>query len=118
MVDVDRNAPASFTLSICVVPLSPTEPTRPSARLAFALDFANLIGVDFNRQSVTLINPDVSAHVLREPSGEWTGLVGETRSDYVTGRGNSIATFSDSDGVYATASTSQLIQPIESGRRC
>lgn len=94
------------------IPVVADEAIRPTALLAFGLDFANLIGVEFDRRAVTLINPDVSAHVLRQPSVGWIGVVGDTRFDHTTGHGISTATLSDSSGVYAMASTSQLVQVL------
>jgi hypothetical protein len=57
-----------------------------------------------------MINPDVSAHVLRPPNGEWIGIVGDTRFEPALGRGLSSATVSDDDGVFAVVSLSQLLQ--------
>ncbi|MBV8461690.1 MAG: hypothetical protein JO368_00245 [Acidimicrobiales bacterium] len=58
-----------------------------------------------------MINPDVSAHVLRPPTGEWIALTGDTRLNPALGRGLSTALLSDTDGVFAVVSMSQLIQP-------
>ena len=60
---------------------------------------------------VTMINPDVTAHVLRPPAGEWMAITGETRFNPASVGGVSTAQLSDADGVFAVASTSQLIQP-------
>jgi hypothetical protein len=60
---------------------------------------------------VSLINPDVTAHVLRPPVREWVAVTGDTRFNPSLGRGVSSATFSDTDGEFAVGSTSQLIQP-------
>jgi hypothetical protein len=87
------------------------EPVTPTARMTFAFDFANLIGIEPKIGSVTLINPDVTAHVLRAPRGEWVAVTGDTRFEAAIGRGVSIATLSDLDGPFAVATTSQLIQP-------
>jgi hypothetical protein len=87
------------------------EPTNPSARMTFAFDFANLIGIEPKISDVTLINPDVSAHVLRAPRGEWICVTGDTRFEPALGRGVSVATLSDLDGPFAVATTSQLVQP-------
>lgn len=96
------------------VPVVADEALRPTAMLAFGLDFANLVGVEFDQGAVTLINPDVSAHILRQPEVGWIAVVGDTRFDHATGRGVSTATLSDAAGVYAAASTSQLVQPLRS----
>ena len=86
-------------------------PISPSSRLAAVIDYANLIGMDDHPATVSMINPDVTAHVLRPPSGEWIAITGETRVNTALGRGVSSAALSDTDGVFAFASTSQLIQP-------
>lgn len=85
---------------------------RPSSRLAFVIDFANLISASLDTSKVTAINPDVSAHFLRPTRGEWMAVVGDTRFSEEVGRGVSVATFSDVDGVFGFASTSQLLQPL------
>ena len=87
------------------------EPVRPTARLALAIDFANLIGMDGPVAEVTMINPDVTAHVLRPPISEWVAITGDTRFHPGLGRGISSAVLSDDEGVFAMASTSQLVQP-------
>jgi hypothetical protein len=86
------------------------EPVRDTARLTVGFDFANLIGVDVKPDQLTLINPDVTAHVLRAPVDEWIAIVGETRFEPALGRGVSTGTLSDSAGLFAIVSISQLIQ--------
>lgn len=93
------------------VPVIAGEPVSPTARLTFAIDFSNLIGIGMPAGEVTMINPDVTAHVLRPPTGEWVALTGDTRFSPELGRGVSMATMSDDDGVFGFSSTSQLIQP-------
>ncbi|HET6952110.1 MAG TPA: thioesterase family protein [Acidimicrobiales bacterium] len=93
------------------VPVVAGEPVRPTSRLTFAFDYANLIGVDEHSETVTMINPDVTAHVLRAPTSEWIAITGDTRFNPAMGRGVSSATLSDDDGVFATVSLSQLVQP-------
>jgi hypothetical protein len=93
------------------------EPVRPTARLALAVDFANLVGMDGPVAELTMINPDVTAHVLRPPRDEsdggsgWVAITGDTRFHPALARGISSAVLSDDDGVFAVASTSQLVQP-------
>jgi hypothetical protein len=86
-------------------------PISPSARLTATFDYANLIGMDDHPTAVSMINPDVTAHVLRPPTGEWIAITGDTRVNTALGRGVSSATFSDAEGVFAVGSTSQLLQP-------
>ncbi len=66
--------------------------------------------MDQHPTSVTMINPDLNAHVLRAPTGEWIAITGDTRFDTAMGRGVSNATFSDADGVFAFGSLSQILQ--------
>jgi len=92
------------------VPVVAGEAIRPTAQLTFAFDYANLIGVEQHPGALTLINPDVSAHVLRPPIGEWIAITGESRFNPAMGRGLSWATLSDDDGPFAVVSMSQLLQ--------
>ncbi len=93
------------------VPVVAGEPVRPSARMALAFDFANNIGVVMAPGTATTINPDVSAHVLRQQAGEWVAITGGTRFTPPLGRGVSTATLSDLDGVFAEVTVCQLVQP-------
>ncbi|MCD9624518.1 thioesterase family protein [Rhabdothermincola salaria] len=86
------------------------EPIRSTSRLTVGFDFANLIGVNDHVPTVTMINPDVTAHVLRAPVDDWIAVTGDTRFNPAMGRGVSSAALSDSQGVFATASVSQLLQ--------
>jgi hypothetical protein len=94
-------------------PVIQGEQVRTTSRLALATDFVNVIGVfNFNPKQVSTINPDVSAHLAREPSGEWIALTGDTYFAHEGGRGMSVAYLSDAQGVFGVASTCQLIQPL------
>lgn len=93
------------------VPVIAGEAVRTTSQLTFAFDCANLIGVAGHPMSVTMINPDVTAHVLRPPAGEWVAITGDTRFHPPMGRGISYAQLSDDDGVFAVVSMSQLLQP-------
>ena len=92
------------------VPVVAGEPIRPTSQLTFAFDYANLIAVDGHPDLLTMINPDVSAHVLRPPTSEWIAITGETRFNPAMGRGLSWATLSDGEGPFAVVSMSQLLQ--------
>jgi len=96
-----------------LTPEDADEPVRPTARLTFAFDCANQIGVEKLDAPVTMIDPDVWAHVLREPVGEWIAITGETRFHYAAGRGLSVAEFSDREGLVAAGSLCPLVQPRE-----
>jgi hypothetical protein len=92
-------------------PVVAGEAVRATSRLTVGFDFANLIGVEEHPSSVTMINPDVSAHVLRPPTGEWIAVTGDTRFNPAMGRGISTAQLSDGDGLFAVASLAQIVQP-------
>lgn len=94
------------------VPVVAGEPIRPLSLQTVAVDFTNCIGATLNPRVATTINPDVSAHFLRAPTGEWVAIVGDTRFGHDVARGVSGATLSDRHGVFALASASQLIQPV------
>ncbi|HEY9555273.1 MAG TPA: thioesterase family protein [Acidimicrobiales bacterium] len=96
-----------------MVPIVAGEPVSDGGRMAYAFDFANLIGMGQHIGRMSLINPDVTAQVLRPPSGEWVAVTGDTRFNAALGRGVSSAALSDLDGVFAVASTSQLVQPLD-----
>jgi hypothetical protein len=92
-------------------PVVAGEPNRPTAFVTFAFDCANVMGIDDPMANVTMINPDVTAHVLRAPADEWVAVTGETLVEPGMGRSMTIATYSDSRGMYAQGSLSQLVQP-------
>jgi hypothetical protein len=92
-------------------PVVAGEPVRATARLALCIDFTTLVGLRRQTSVVSMINPDVTAHLLRLPVGEWVAITGDTRLDGGVGRGVSSAVLSDGDGVFGVASVSQLLQP-------
>jgi hypothetical protein len=93
------------------VPVVAGEPVRPTSRAALAFDYANNINVAMTPGTATTINPDVSAHVLRQPTGEWLAITGLTNVVPGLGRGVSTARVSDRDGVVAHVTVCQLLQP-------
>jgi hypothetical protein len=94
------------------VPVVAGEPVRETSRTTVNFDFAQLINaaVEQAMPVLTLINPDVTAHVLRPPTGDWTAITGTTQFAPAVSRGLSSAVLSDADGPYAIASTTQLVQ--------
>ncbi len=92
-------------------PVVAGEPNRASAAITFAFDCANVMGIDNPMAGITMINPDVTAHVLRPPVDEWVAVTGETFVDAAMGRSMTVATYSDSRGMYAHGTLSQLVQP-------
>lgn len=93
------------------VPVVADEPVRATSRLTVAFDYTNLVGIDHHPGTVTMINPDLNAHVLRTPTSEWISIVGETRFNPGMGRGLSFGAVSDDEGPFAMVSVSQLLQP-------
>jgi hypothetical protein len=92
-------------------PVVAGEVNRASAFITFAFDCANVMGIDNPMAGVTMINPDVTAHVLRPPADDWVAVTGETYVDHAMGRSMTVASYSDSRGMYAQGSLSQLVQP-------
>ena len=92
-------------------PVVAGEPQRSSSFITFAFDCANVMGIENPMANVTMINPDVTAHVLRPPADEWVAVTGETLVQPEMGRSMTVATYSDSRGMYAQGSLSQLVQP-------
>jgi hypothetical protein len=92
-------------------PVVAGEPQRSTACITFAFDCANVMGIENPMANVTMINPDVTAHVLRPPADEWVAVTGETFVQPEMGRSMTVATYSDSRGMYAQGSLSQLVQP-------
>lgn len=93
------------------VPVVAGEPVRASSLAAVPLDLGNLIGVNFDPNKATSINPDVTGHLTRTPVGEWVALTGHTYFAHGVGHGMSMATMSDEQGVFGVMSTSQILDP-------
>ena len=92
------------------IPVVAGEPVRPTSRVTAPMDCVNLLGVSGLPPSITAINPDVSAHVVRAPIGEWVALVGDTRFNALDGHGFSMGMLVDDAGVFGVTSTSQVVQ--------
>jgi len=92
-------------------PVVAGEAPRPTAFITFAFDCANVMGIENPMANVTMINPDVTAHVLRPPADDWVAVTGDTYVEASMGRSMTLATYSDSRGMYAQGSLSQLVQP-------
>jgi len=92
------------------VPVVAGEPVRRTSRATVVMDCINLLGVSGLPEGTTAINPDVSAHIMRAPVGEWVAMVGDTRFAGEVGHGFSSAILADRDGVFGAASTSQVLQ--------
>ena len=109
-----RRAPGQGVWIRLAAPVVAGEAIRTTSSMTVGFDFAQLINADTERamSTMTMINPDVTAHVLRPPTGDWIAVTGETRFDAGVGRGVSSALLSDGDGMFAVASTSQLVQLV------
>lgn len=107
-----RRAPGQGVWIRLAVPVVAGEAIRATSHMTVGFDFAQLINADVERAMglMTMINPDVTAHVLRPPTGEWIAVTGQTGFEPSMGRGISTATLADDRGTFAYASTSQLVQ--------
>jgi hypothetical protein len=91
------------------VPVLDGEPVRATSLAALPLDLVNMIGVDLDRARATSINPDVTGHLSRGPTGEWVALSGNTYYAPAVGHGVSMAVLSDATGSFGVTSTSQIL---------
>jgi hypothetical protein len=108
-----RKCPGQGVWIRLAVPVVAGEPVRDTSRMTVNFDFAQLVNAAVERAMpvMTMINPDVTAHVLRPPTGDWTAVTGTTMFAPAVGRGMSSAVLADESGPYAIASTTQLVQP-------
>lgn len=63
-----------------VVPLLPGHELSGAARAAAVADFGNGVSRNLDFDRYTFINPDLTVHLLRPPTGEWIGMA--SRSYY------------------------------------
>lgn len=85
------------------------ERSRPVARLAYVADTASGVGNDRSLQ-VSWINADVAINVVREPTGEWLSIDGQSWLGR-TGSGQVQATISDTEGIASAVSMVRLVDP-------
>jgi hypothetical protein len=98
-------------------PLVAGQDTPPSARAAFASDFASALAAYLDITVWSYINPDVNLHLLREPSSDWIAVDGTTWVG-AEGIGHGRATIYDLEGMVGSASASQVVQrhaPVSGG---
>lgn len=69
----DRPGPAAAWIRL-QVPVVGGEETLPTARLAGAADFGNGLSWSLPRTGWIFINPDLTVHLVRPPTGEWVCL--------------------------------------------
>jgi hypothetical protein len=86
------------------------EPTSDLARLAGLLDIANGMTVRAAPDEVLFPNLDLTAHLFREPRGEWVGF--DTRVSFGgTGLGLTSSVIHDLDGPVGTLAQSLTVRP-------
>jgi hypothetical protein len=112
-VDIQSEAPvecgvAAYLWARLRCQLVEGEAASPIARLTTLSDFASGTGNAMDYSKYTSINPDLTIHVLREPSSDWIGLRGTTLRA-VDGIGQSIATLYDLEGPVAQVQASLLL---------
>ncbi|MBK5224767.1 MAG: thioesterase family protein [Acidimicrobiia bacterium] len=71
-----------------LVPVVDGEPTSPTMRVVAAADFGNGVAWTLPRANWIFINPDLTVHLVRPPTGEWIGLRSAT---YPAGGGMAMA---------------------------
>lgn len=92
------------------VPLLEDEPVGPVPHAARLLDIANGMTVRADPGQVAFPNLDLTAHLVREPAGEWLGF--DTRVSFgTTGVGLTSSVLHDQDGPLGTLSQVLTIRP-------
>jgi len=84
------------------------EETTPMLRLATLVDFASGTGNAMDYMKYTSINPDLTIHVLREPTSDWIGMRGTTLRA-ADGIGQSASIVYDLEGPVARVQASLLL---------
>jgi Thioesterase-like superfamily len=83
--------------------------TPPSARAAFASDFASALASFLDIRHWSYINPDVNLHLLRDPVDEWIAVDGTTWVG-TRGIGHGRAALFDLGGFVGSATASQVVE--------
>jgi Thioesterase-like superfamily len=92
------------------LPLLADEHVTPLARAAGLLDIANGMTVRADPEKVAFPNVDLTAHVFREPSGDWLGF-DTTVSFGPTGIGLTHSVLHDTRGPYGAMSQVLTVRP-------
>lgn len=87
------------------------EPVSPVARWAAVLDIANGMTVREDPRRVAFPNVDLTAHLVRDPVGEWVGF-DTTVTFGPDGRGLTSSVLHDSDGVVGALAQSLTLRPL------
>ena len=92
------------------VPLLADEPVSARARAAGLLDIANGMTVRVSPREVAFPNVDLTAHLVREPVGEWLGF--DTSVTFsATGLGLTTSVLHDTDGPLGVSSQLLTVRP-------
>jgi hypothetical protein len=112
-VDVRRSQHRPGRAQFWVRPSVPLvdEPVSPLARWAGVLDIANGMTVREDPRAVVFPNVDLTAHVVREPVGEWVGF--DTSVSFgPDGRGLTSSVLHDVDGPVGSLAQSLTVRPL------
>jgi len=91
-----------------VVPVFAGEEPTGAQRVVCAADFSNGVASELDAQEMIFINPDLTAHLLRPPVGEWIGI--DARCHYGTeGAGVAEAALYDAAGRLGRSAQSLLL---------
>jgi hypothetical protein len=112
-VDVrrDQEQPGRARFWVRPRPALLDEPVSPLARWAGVLDIANGMTVREDPLTVAFPNVDLTAHLVREPVGEWVGF--DTSVSFgPDGRGLTSSVLHDVDGPLGTLAQSLTVRPL------
>jgi hypothetical protein len=93
-----------------LVPLLEHEPIRPTTRLLALVDLANGVSPRVPPTEYAFPNVDLTAHLIRPPSGEWIGF-DTTVSFGPTGTGMTCTLLYDDHGLVGTTQQALTIRP-------
>ena len=102
---VNHTGTAWFHLDCLVVP---NEAVSPAQRAAAAADFGNGLAHPVAFGEFLFVNCDLNVNLLREPAGEWIGVVSRTDVDRV-GSGLTVTELHDAGGRFGSASQSLYV---------
>jgi hypothetical protein len=105
-----KPGPASAWFRLRVPVVEGTEPTPVEVTVA-AADFGNGISIWDPSRKWLFINPDLTVHMARPPSGEWVYLDSVTRI-HETGTGLAESALYDAEGRFGRSLQSLLVEPL------
>jgi acyl-coenzyme A thioesterase PaaI-like protein len=98
------------------VPLVAGEPWDPTARLLACVDSASGASAALDVREWEFMNTELTAHLVREPAGEWVGLRAETTLSG-TAVGLAAADVFDRDGLVGRTAQALLVRPTSQATR-